>query len=88
MKKLTSLSMKTKKRMKTIKAPCAGSGHFVTRIPLRLALPMVGTNISATIGSTKAKPVYKSRSDRPTRSGPKRQPQLRTTVFKWSSRIC
>ena len=46
MKKPISLSMTTeKKRTKTIKTPCAGSDHFVTRIPLWLALPMVGIEI-------------------------------------------
>ena len=27
-------------------APCAGSGHFVTCIPLRLALPLVASYLS------------------------------------------
>jgi hypothetical protein len=52
-------------------APCAGGGHFVTGIPLRLALPLVAMKIfPPTNGRPRAKPVYTSRSDRSARSRP------------------
>ena len=42
----------------------ARRGHFVTGIPLRLALPLVGRKILRRPSGGPAKPVYMSRSDR------------------------
>jgi hypothetical protein len=62
------------------RAPYAGSAHFVGSIP---ASPMASRwsareSFLATIGSANPKGVYKSRSDRPTRSGPGRQAMIMT----------
>jgi hypothetical protein len=57
------------------RAACAAGGPFVTRIPLRVALPLVASKdaLVPTNGRTAAKPVYTSRSDRPPRRRPVRQ---------------
>src|SRR3984885_15644052 len=45
------------------RAPCAGGGHFVTCVPLRLALPLVASKILCRpSGGLEAKPVYSPRS--------------------------
>jgi len=39
------LSVVFRRQALEIPLPCAGGGHFVTRIPLRLVLPLVGIKI-------------------------------------------
>jgi hypothetical protein len=54
------------------KAPCAGGGHFVTRIELRVVFPLVAIPTNGRLGEASKRRV----SARPARSGPVRQDRL------------
>ena len=67
-----SVERERKSRSK-IKAPYAGGGHFVTRIPLRVVLPMVATEDCADRREERREAQYTPRSGRCPRRAPVRQ---------------